>query len=733
MGADMKSSNLKEKKPHKNSNHHAKCHDVSAESGHHHMNHQHGGGNLFNYLVMDHSDPSHIQMMSPHGQKIMILVQTVKFFIDLIFTIPLWVGMFMMFAHNHSAASSFLNNPIFQLLDSTLVFFVFSFDFFIEVWRGIIHKKPNMFFLVVLGCLSAYAWGLYLAISNHWQTNFNGEHLPFEIINTTVTFVCLGHILEMLAERNTTRSIQSLSELIPSTATILVDNQLQTINSQHIKNGNLVVVKPGNSIPTDGIIISGETHTDESLLTGEAKPVLKLKGEKVVSGTINLDGIITFRATTTTKNNTVAKIIADVKMAQMGKTTKLTKLVDILSTWFFLVVVIIALITFGSWIAHDNYVSSRAIKNTISVLIVACPCALALATPTVIIVASGKAARLGIVIKNGGLLEEIASVNTFVFDKTGTLTSGKMNLKSINILNKAPKTQIKTYLISLEANSSHPIAQAIVKDLENIKKLKVTNFQNVPSTGIYGTIDRKRIGLINPEAIKNIDEKIKNKWNEAQKNGDIVFVMTINSEPEAFIVMADKPKREAKKTISRLTKMNYQVAMLTGDNKFTAAHIAHQLGINKVYSQVAIKYKAGVIKELKKNKNVVAMIGDGINDSVALTEANIGISFTKAVDIAKESSQILILNDDLMAIVKLVNLSYRTNRKIRENLFWVFFYNTVMIPLAAFGILMPEVSAILMALSSLTIVFNSLLLNTRHLDRVKNVRRQAPWPTATKL
>lgn len=729
----MKLIRLRGRKHHKGGNHQAKCHEVPTENHHHHMNHNHGSGRFFNYLVMDHSDPSHIQMMSPQGQKIMILVQTVKFFIDLIFTIPLWVGMFMMFAHNHSAASNFLNNPIFQLVNSTLVFFVFSFDFFIEVWRGIIRKKPNMFFLVVLGCLSAYAWGLYLAINNHWQTNFNGEHLPFEIINTTVTFVCLGHILEILAERNTTRSIQSLSELIPAQATILVDHQLQTVNSQHIKNGDLVVVKPGNSIPTDGIIISGETHTDESLLTGEAKPVLKLKGEKVVSGTINLDGVITFRATTTTKNNTVAKIIADVKMAQMGKTTKLTKLVDILSTWFFLVVVIIALITFGSWIAHDNYVSARAIKNTISVLIVACPCALALATPTVIIVASGKAARLGIVIKNGGLLEEMASVNTFVFDKTGTLTSGKMNLKSINSLNKAPTSQIKTYLISLEANSSHPIAQAIIKDLEDVKKLKVTNFQNVPSVGVYGTIDRKRIGLVSPGAIKNIDEKIKSQWDQAQKNGHIVFVMTIDSEPTAFIVMADKPKKEAKKTISRLTKMNYQVAMLTGDNKFTAAHIAHQLGINKVYSQVAIKYKAGVIKELKKNKNVVAMIGDGINDSVALTEANIGISFTKAVDVAKESSQILILNDDLMAIVKLVNLSYRTNRKIRENLFWVFFYNNVMIPLAAFGILMPEVSAILMALSSLTIVFNSLLLNTRHLERVKNVRRQAPWPTATKL
>ena len=614
-------------------------------------------------------------------------------------------------------ALMFLHNPLLQLVLATPVQFWIGWRFYKGAWKSIRAGSPGMDVLVALGTSSAYFFSIFngfLAESLGVETT----GLYFEASAIIITLVLLGKYLETNAKGKTSEAIKKLMGLQPKTARVEREGEVVEVPISDVLTGDLVYIKPGDRIPVDGLIITGNTAVDESMITGESMPVEKGVGDNVVSGTINSYGSIQFKAEHVGKDSVLSRIIAIVEEAQ-GSKAPIQKLADKVASIFVPVVLIIAILTFFIWWMGFGSLTD-AIVSAVAVLVIACPCALGLATPTAIMVGTGVGASRGILIKNGEILQSAGKLTAVVLDKTGTITLGKPELQEIiplaEDLNETEKANLLQIAASLEDNSEHPLARAVVMAAEdkNIKLTTIDDFIAVPGKGIQAGLEGKTyfIGTEKFLAENRISsESYSDKKAELENEGNTVVVLADNENALALLTIADSIKEHSYEGVQILKNMGLHVYMITGDNKRTADAIASKAGIENVLAEVLPEGKAAEVQKLQSKGQVVAMVGDGVNDAPALATADTGIAMGEGSDIAMESADITLMRGDLREIATAIQLSRKTMFKIKQNLFWAFFYNSIGIPFAALGFLNPIIAGAAMAFSSVSVVSNSLSLN----------------------
>jgi Cu+-exporting ATPase len=588
----------------------------------------------------------------------------------------------------------------------SITIFVLGFPFLKNAFFKLLKFQFSMETLVSFGTLTAYSYSVYRMLHGNIDVYYDTSSM-------IIAFVLLGKFLENASKSKASQTIKKLFELQAKTATILENQEEKTISVEELKVEDLVVVKAGEKIPADGIIIEGDSYIDESMLTGESLAVEKKVESKVYSATINQEGRFLFKVTAVGDDTALSKIIELVEQAQEEK-TETQKLADRISAWFIPVVLLIALGTGLFW-----FLSGAALNivllNAISVLVVACPCALGLATPMATFVAIDKAAEMGIILKNSSLLEELNTIDTIVFDKTGTLTESKMTVKEIQILdNLVEETTLFELIASIESYAEHTIAKAITNHFKekNTSFKAVENFKISKGLGVEGTVDNFYIRIGNLSFLEKESEIPALTKNNEVINVTTVFI-SVNNTLVAYIALENKIKEQAKETINKLKAKNFNIFMLTGDNHDSASHVAKELGIaNYFYNQLP-EAKIKVITELQKEGKKVMMVGDGINDAPALVQADIGLAIANATDISMEASDIAIINRDLDVIPKVFDLGEVTLKYLKINILWAFSYNIIGIPMAMLGLLKPIVAAALMSLSSLFIISNSLRLRRK--------------------
>lgn len=570
------------------------------------------------------------------------------------------------------------------LLILAILFLLYGFDIIKKGLKNLIHLMPNMDSLITIGVLSGFIYSLVMFNTNN--------HLYFESTGIVIYFVKLGHLLNGINRDKTKEAIKALAVITPNKAVVLRKGVELVVTLDEVKKGDTLICKPGDKIAVDGIIIEGEAHLDESFITGESKPRIKTINDEVIAGSLNYDGYIKYKAERIGRESVISEIVNLVVEASNSK-VPIAKTADKLSSIFVPIVIILAIISFLLNLNDINI----AITRFISVLVVACPCSLGLATPIAIVVSEGLCINKGILVKKGEVLEIASKINTIVFDKTGTLTYG--NLKIANVINYGDKDIIKI-AASLEKLSSHPVATAF-NHIEDVCKVK--KFKNIPGIGIEGEIGKDKVQLGNDKIIKK--GKIKS-------NNTLIYVV-INNNLEGIIEITDILRDNSKNVISDLTKKGIDTIMLTGDNKEIADEIGKKIGIKKIIANVLPKEKENIISKLQKENKIVLMCGDGINDSPSLTRSNIGVSMKNATKIATHTSDVILLNDDLQGIIDLINISKKTIVIIKQNLFWAFLYNSLMIPIAM-GLfkfkINPIMASMAMVLSSLSVVLNTLRL-----------------------
>jgi Cu+-exporting ATPase len=595
--------------------------------------------------------------------------------------------------------------------------------FFTGAYKAALQKTSDMNTLVAVGALSAYAYSAAATFFPQFFTKAGVmPHIYYDAAAMIVTLILLGRLLEATAKGKTSSAIKNLMNLKPKTAHLIKDNQEAEVAVEDVQVGDVMLVKPGERIPVDGEVLSGESTVDESMLTGESLPVNKETGQKVFAATINKTGSFTFRATGVGARTALAQIIRMVEEAQ-GSKAPVQRLADKVASVFVPAVFVIAFITFAVWYfipAESNF--SRALINFVSVLVIACPCALGLATPTAIMVGTGLGAQSGILIKGGETLEKARNLSVVIFDKTGTLTRGEHSVTDIVAAAGYDDKKVLAYAAALEKTSEHPLAQAILKkaQAEGIAVATVDKFTALSGMGIKALFEDKPCLAGNSIFMESEGVSIAAFDKPAKKltgEGKTVVYVAVEKKAIGLVALADEPKASAKKTVESLKRSGLKVAMITGDNMGTALAIAGQLGIENVLADVLPENKADEIKKMQKSGDVVAMVGDGINDAPALAVADVGIAIGAGTDVAIEASDITLIRDDLLGVPDAIRLSQATMRVIKQNLFWAFFYNVAGIPIAAgvlypfFGILLnPEYAAAAMALSSVSVVSNSLRL-----------------------
>lgn len=592
--------------------------------------------------------------------------------------------------------------------------------FYTVGFRAILQKSPNMDSLIALGTSAALIYSLY----STYRISLGDVHmvhgLYFESAGIIITLIMLGKMLETISKGKTSNAIKKLMGLAPKTATILHDGQEIELPIDEVEIGNILLVKPGEKIPVDGVVIFGNTSVDESMLTGESIPVDKKLGDKVFAATINANGAIHIEAAKIGKDTALSQIIRLVEEAQ-GQKAPIAKLADVVSGYFVPAVSIIAVLAFVAWLLAGQPLSF-ALTKFVSVLVIACPCALGLATPTAIMVGTGKGAEYGILIKGGEALELAHKINTIIFDKTGTITQGYPELTDIIPQGSIAPERLMQLAASAEKVSEHPLGAAIVRAAENkkIPLLPAENFVAIPGRGIEVTIDGNALLIGN----KKLMEEKQIQLNELElqtdrlaDEGKTPMFIAVDGNIAGILAVADVIKDNSKKAVSLLNEMGIEVVMITGDNKRTAQAIAKQVGISRVLAEVLPNDKSREVKKLQAEGRKVAMVGDGINDAPALAQADIGIAIGSGTDVAMESADIVLMKSDLIDVSTAIHLSRRTIRIIKQNLFWAFAYNTAGIPIAAgllylFGGpgLSPMFAAAAMAMSSVSVVSNALRL-----------------------
>ncbi len=596
---------------------------------------------------------------------------------------------------------------------ATPVQFYVGWDFYRGTWTALKNKSANMDSLIALGTTAAYLYSVYALIVGGAQY--------FEISAVLITLVLLGKFLEARATGKTSAAIEKLMQLSPKIATVLRNGKEVKIPVDDVKEGDVLIVRPGEKIPVDGTIIAGESSIDESMITGESMPVDKTKGSAVIGGTINKNGVLHMTAKKVGANTTLANIIKLIEDAQ-GRKAPIQRFADTISSYFVPVVIVIAIGTFITWMFYGTF--SFALIAAVSVLVIACPCALGLATPTAIMVGTGKGAQQGILIKGGDVLETTHKIQHVLFDKTGTLTKGAPEVTDIISLSTLTEKQLLIDVASIEHGSEHPLAQAIVKKAGKNKLTKVSHFKAIPGHGVTATLGSKTYYFGNRKLMRNAKANTKPFEKQIcalEEQGKTVMLLAANKKLLGLIAVADVLKETSREAVDKLTSLGLSVYMVTGDNERTAQAIAKQAGITNVFAEVLPGEKAAIVKKLQQ-KGSVAMIGDGINDAPALAQADIGIAMGSGTDVALETGDIVLMRNDLRDIPKAIALSRQTMNKIRQNMFWALVYNCIGIPIAA-GVFYPLTGWLLspilaggaMALSSVSVVTNSLLLKYKKL------------------
>ncbi len=634
------------------------------------------------------------------------------FLLSLILAIPVFIlGMF------------FMKNPIpyqdivMGVLATPIQFFIAA-PMYKSALIALKNKSANMDTLIVMGTSAAYFYSVFVVLSGQ-------GHVYFEASAVLITIVIFGRYLEAKAKGKTSEAIKKLIGLKPKTATIIKAGKEIKIKVDDVQKGDIIVVKPGEKIPVDGVIVDGHSSIDESMVTGESIPIEKNKGDNIIGATINKHGALKFKATKVGANTTLAQIIRLIEDAQ-GSKAPIQRFADNIAGYFVPAVLIVALTTFFVWYFIVGSAFNFALIAGVAVLVIACPCALGLATPTAIMVGTGKGASKGILIKGGEALETAHRIKNVILDKTGTITNGTPEVTDIIPFNKISKDQFLTIAGSIEKGSEHPLAEAIVKRSkeDSIKFKKVNNFKAIPGHGITAKISKTKYYFGNSKLMKDykIDTKTQStRIRELEKQGKTVMMLSDSKKLLGIIAVADTIKPSSPDAIKQLKKLGIKVFMITGDNTRTAKAIAKLVGVDNYFAEVLPEDKANYVKKLQKTGKV-AMVGDGINDAPALAQADIGIAMGSGTDVAMETGDVVLMKDNLIDVFKAIKLSKMTMSKIRQNMFWALFYNTMGIPIAA-GLLYPFTGWLLnpmiaggaMALSSVSVVSNSLLLKAKRL------------------
>ena len=609
-------------------------------------------------------------------------------------------------------------NYAISLFILTTIVLILGKDILRNGYKNLIHKTPNMDTLVMIGVLASYIYSIYGTIQILKGHAMHVEELYYESSAVVIFFIEIGRYIENKNKDKTKEALQQLMTITPNNAVILKDGKEITVTLDEIQKGDIVICKPGEKIAVDGELVEGSTHINESFITGESVPVKREKGSKVIAGSINYEGTIKYKAEKIGKESTVSEIVRLVTQATSTK-APIAKIADTISGYFVPVVLVIAFLAFCIWmLISKNF--ATAINIFVSILVVACPCSLGLATPLAIVIASGNASKKGILVKTSETLENAHKVKTICFDKTGTLTKGELSISKLYNYSNIDEKEILKIVASIENKSEHPIARAIVKKAqdEKIKLEKIKEFKAIPGFGVEAIRESGEKYLIgNKKLMLENNIKIENEKDEQElvSDGNSILFVSSNNKIVALIGVKDILKENVKEVIKKLKQRKINLVMLTGDNEKTAEIIAKEIGIEKVISNVTPKEKAEQIKKIKED-GIVMMCGDGINDSVSLVTADIGVSVSSGTDIAIDSSQVVLMSDNLEKIDDLIDISKKTIRNIKQNLFWAFFYNICMIPIACgvlipFGISMnPMIAAFAMTVSSLTVVLNALRL-----------------------
>ena len=644
-----------------------------------------------------------------------------KFILSAILSVLILIGTYQYFL-----GITFISRQsmfIILLLLAIPVQFYAGLIFHKRAWQGLKHFNFDMDSLVSIGTFAAFIYSLVVIM---FPGLFQGTNIEADVYFDTaaviITLILLGRYLEAKAKSRTSQAIKKLIGLQAKTATVIRNNKEIKIPIEDVKINDILLIKPGEKIPTDGIVMFGYSSVDESMITGESIPVEKNIKDIVIGGTINKNGVLRIKATKIGKDTMLSQIIKLVEEAQ-GSKAPIQRLADKIASIFVPIVVVIAILTFLSWYffaPSNNF--NFALLNFIGVLIIACPCAMGLATPTAIMVGTGKGAEQGILIKNAEALEIANKVNTVIFDKTGTLTKGKPEVTNIIAFDRYKEKEVLFYSTLAEKNSEHPLAESIVNHAKKLK-LKIPNaskFENIPGMGVKASYKGKLILNGNTKLMKDFKINVKGYEKDLEKlelQGKTAMFIALNKKVIGIIAVADTIKESSKEAVLQLQRMNKEVYMITGDNERTGKAIASQLGIKNVLANVLPHEKAAKVKELQRKGKIVAFVGDGINDSPALAQADLGIAIGSGTDVALETGSIVLVKNDLRDVVKSIKLSKFTLRKIKQNLFWAFIYNVAGIPIAAgilypsFGFLLnPMIAAGAMAFSSVSVVSNSLLM-----------------------
>lgn len=593
-------------------------------------------------------------------------------------------------------------------ITTTIIMAISAAPYWSSAWAAFKHHNANMNTLVAVGTSVAYFYSIFAM--------FTGREVYFESAAFVTVFVLLGDAMEEKMHNNASNALAKLIDLQAKDAEVERDGKFIKLPLDQVKVGDIIRVKPGEKVPVDGVIVDGSSTLDESMVTGESMPVTKKKGDDVVGSTINTNGTFTFKATKVGSDTMLSQIVDLVKKAQTSH-APIQNLTDKISNIFVPVVLIIAIITFVIWYVFLGATLVNAMLFAVSVVVIACPCALGLATPTALMVGTARSAKMGVLIKNGEVLEEVSDIDTVVFDKTGTITVGKPQVTNV----VGDKNKVLTIAASLEENSEHPLATAVVKAAKEAKtEIKsIQNFAAIEGRGVKANYGNQEAFVGSDRLLEDISisQEMKDQALQLQKEAKTVVYVGLGNDIIGLIAIQDVPKASSKQAIAELKKRGLKTVMLTGDNQNVAEAIGREVGIDQVIAGVLPTEKAAEIKKLQDEGNKVAFVGDGINDAPALSTADVGIAMGSGTDIAIESGGIVLVQNDLMGVVRALEISKKTFNRIKLNLFWALIYNTIGIPIAAglfmaFGLqLSPELAGLAMAFSSVSVVTSSLLLN----------------------
>jgi Cu+-exporting ATPase len=613
----------------------------------------------------------------------------------------------------------------------TPVQFIGGWSFYKGAWSAIRTLSINMDFLIALGTSVAYFYSVaVLFFPEILPVKVEERDVYFEVSAVIIAFVLLGKYMEELIKKRSSAAVRKLLDLKPAIAHVIRDGTEMEVPAESLMVGEIVVVRPGEKIPTDGVVIDGASSVDESMLTGESMPVEKAAGSEVIGGTFNRTGLLRFRTTQVGADTALAHIIRMVEEAQ-ASSAQIQRIADRVTAYFVPAVVAVAFIAFFGWWIAGNF--PQGLLAFIAVLIIACPCALGIATPAALMVGVGKGAEAGILIRGGEVLERVQKLTTVVFDKTGTLTKGEPEVTDIVVLSTRPEHDVLCLAAALESGSEHPLGEAIVRAARHrgIDLPQIERFEALPGHGIRGHARGCNVVLGNRRLFsrEGIDiSSAEAAMQRLESDGKTAMLVACDRELSGIIAVADTLKPEAKDAVAALKREGVEVVMLTGDNRRTAEAIARQLGITEVIAEVLPESKAQVIRDLQKQGKSVAMVGDGVNDAPALATADIGIAIGSGSDVAKETGGIILIRNDVRDVIAAIRLSRATMTKIKQNLFWAFIYNSIGVPIAALGLLNPIIAAAAMALSSLSVIVNSALLKKTRLSDISPPTRLEAVP-----